>query len=407
MMILTEKHDVSINHPFFKELENICFLSKNIYNSTLFSVRQHFFNTNEYLNFYSVNRLFVSTNQQDYRSLPAKVSKHSQMMVDRNFKSFFALLKLKNSGKYDKPISIPKYLKKDGLLVTHYEKGALSFKKQGYIKLSKTNILIKTNLTKEEVSFVRIVPKLSENKMVIEIGYSFEEHEPLVDNNRYCSIDLGLNNLMAISSNVLEPSIIKGTPIKSINQYYNKKYAKIKKELEKTNHKKSSKRLKTLTKKRNNKINDYLHKSSKKLVNHLVTNQINTLIIGYNDGWKQDINIGKVNNQNFVAIPYEKLVSMIEYKCKKEGIVVKRQEESYTSKCSFLDNEEVKKHKEYLGKRVKRGLFKSSEGREINADINGSYNILKKGIKKEVWNSIMENCIEACSKPVKVIKVTY
>jgi putative transposase len=164
--------------------------------------------------------------------------------------------------------------------------------------------------------------------------------------------------------------------MKSVNQYYNKTKAKLQSKLE--NDKRTSKRIEKLTLKRNNKINDYLHKASRYIVNQLVSKDISKLIIGYNKQWKQDINIGKRNNQNFVNIPFYKFISMLEYKCELEGVEMITHEESYTSKCSFLDNEPIKKHDSYLGKRIKRGLFRSSKGELINADLNGSYNIMRK-----------------------------
>ena len=203
---------------------------------------------------------------------------------------------------------------------------------------------------------------------------------------------IGVNNLCAIGSNVLKPIIINGKPLKSINQYYNKKLAKLKSELK--NEKKTSKRIKSLTNKRNNKVNDYLHKSSRLIVNYLVSNNINTLVIGKNKEWKQNAKIGKRNNQNFIQIPHTRFIEMLEYKCKLEGITVIVTEESYTSKCSFMDNEPIKKHTNYVGKRVKRGLFKSSKGILINADLNGSLNILKKVVGE------FQYPIEVCSTPL-------
>lgn len=280
-----------------------------------------------------------------------------------------------------------------------YQKQALSFVRKGYIKLSKTKIYIKTNKTKEEIKEVRIVPR--NGYIIIEIICKINEPVEKQDNRRYASIDLGLNNLATITSNVFKPYIINGKPLKSINQYYNKLLASKRSKLEKTLKRKTSNKINKIHLKAKNKKNDYLHKASAYIVNHLVTNQINTLIIGYNQRWKQDINIGKINNQNFVQIPYSKLINMLKYKCRKQGIQVILNEESYTSKSSFIDNEEIKKHKTYLGERIKRGLFKTSKGILINADVNASYNIMKKALQaKEVWNlKLFRNCIEVCSTP--------
>lgn len=400
---LVERHVYKDTNKNYSELDNLCWLSKNLYNATLYSVRQHYFETNEYLDYYKVNKEFTHGNQPDYRALPAKVSKQTQMLVHQNFKSFFALLKLKTKGKYDKPIKIPQYLDtKKGRQVVMYEKGALSLKREGYIKLSKTNIEIKSKVTKDKIQFVRLIPK--GNHIIIEVGYKEEIIDYMGDNGRYASVDLGLNNLITVSSNVTGGYIINGRPVKAINYYYNKKLSNMRRELQKVNNQKSSKRVQALNMVRNNKVKDYLHKASRKLVNYLVTNKINTLVIGYNKEWKQNINIGRVNNQNFVTVPYKELIDMVIYKSKQKGIKVELQEESYTSKCSFLDNEEVKKQSKYKGKRVKRGLFRSEGNKLINADINGSLNILRKYLEKNVkWNTkIYVDCIQASSKPIIV-----
>ena len=181
-MVLVEKHIIKPKHKYYDELDNLCWLSKNLYNSTLYNVRQYYFENKKLLKYQVINKIYVDTNNEDYRALPSKVAKHTQMLVEHNFKSFFELLKLKAKGKYNKPVKIPKYLnKKTGRQVVHYEKGAISFKEQGYIKLSKTNIKIKTNLTKDKVQFVRLVPK--NNHIIIEIGYNVIEKEIIQNNN--------------------------------------------------------------------------------------------------------------------------------------------------------------------------------------------------------------------------------
>jgi hypothetical protein len=399
-MYITEQHIIKKTNKQWKDLDYLCFLSKNIYNQTLYQVRQHYFRTKEYLTYPEVNKLFIKQELESYRKLPAKVSRGSQQLVDREFKSFFALLKLKQKGEYDKSVSIPRYADKiKGRKPVIYQKQALSFIRKDYIKLSKTKIYIKTNKTKEEVKEVRIVPR--NGYVIIEIVCKVDEPIEKQDNQRYASIDLGLNNLATITSNVFNPYIINGKPLKSINQYYNKLIATETSTLEKNLGRKTSNKIYKIHLKAKNKKDDYLHKASAYIVNHLVTNNINTLIIGYNQGWKQDINIGKVNNQNFVQISYARLINMLEYKCRREGIQVILNEESYTSKSSFMDNEEIKKHETYLGKRIKRGLFRTSNGTFINADVNASYNIMKKTLQaKEVWNlKLFRDCIEVCSTP--------
>ena len=404
--VLIEKINInkfsSKNKKLYRKLDHLCFLSKNLYNSTLYSVRQHYFKTGKYLNYYAINKIFTDDDQKDYRKLPAKVSKQTQMILEQNYNSFFELQKTQGI-KNPRP---PKYLnKKQGRQVVFYEKGALSFKKQGYIKLSKTDILVPTKLKKEEVRFVRIVPK--NNSINIEIGYKVNVPD-YVNNDHYASIDIGLNNIAAITSNTIGPMIINGKPLKSINQYYNKKSSKIKSNL-KTNYKRESGiKLDKLSLKRENKIQDYLHKTTSCIMNYLVSGNINTLIVGYNKGWKQNISIGKVNNQNFVSIPFYKLILQLEYKCKLNGIKLILQEESYTSKCSFIDNEDVKKSDHYCGKRIKRGLFRSKNNILLNSDINGSLNIMKKYLEKnklynkELYNKLLSINI---NKPIQKISL--
>ena len=385
-MILTERHIIKKTNPLYKELDMLCFLSKNLYNSALYTVRQFYFENKKYINWININNQFIKGKQIDYYALPCKVSQQTLKMVDQNMKSFFNALKAKNS----KP-RLPKYLDKaKGRFVVTYTNQAISKTelKKGYIVLSKTNIRIKTKI--HDVQQVRIVPQ--NNVIVVEVLYKADCKSNISDIRKYCGVDFGLNNLMSCGFSDVRPMLINGRPLKSINWYYNKKKAELQSLLK---NKYTSNRITNLTIKRNNKVNDYLHKSSRLFINYLVSNDITDVVIGYNKEWKQGINIGRVNNQNFVNIPYYKLLNMLTYKCELLGITVHITEESYTSKCSFLDNEEICKHDGYKGKRIKRGLYKSSDGRLINADVNGALNILKKVIGEYRYDPIL-----VCSMPL-------
>ena len=398
-MVLVEKHIIKPKHKYYDELDNLCWLSKNLYNSTLYNVRQYYFENKKLLKYQVINKIYVDTNNEDYRALPSKVAKHTQMLVEHNFKSFFELLKLKAKGKYNKPVKIPKYLnKKTGRQVVHYEKGAISFKEQGYIKLSKTNIKIKTNLTKDKVQFVRLVPK--NNHIIIEIGYNVIEKE-IIQNNNILAIDIGVNNIASCVTTNGEKFLINGKPLKYINHNYNKRIADIQSKLKLTHNKNKSRYKSNITNKRNNRINDYLHKITTYIVNQAVSNHIGTIVVGYNKEWTQDTNIGSTNNQNFVNIPFYKFISMLDYKCKLKGIIFKTITEEYTSKCSFVDDEEIAKHTTYAGRRINRELFKTKKGIIINADVNGAYNILKKYMKENAtWNErISQTLVKVCSIP--------
>ena len=390
MMYLVERHIIKNN----KELDELCFKSKNLYNKALYLIRQHYFKTKSYLNFFGVNKLMIDSKDEDYYALPTGVSNQTLRLLDKNFKSFFTLIKKKRSGNYDKLIRIPRYLDKEGRYITTFIKQNVSKKslKKGLIKLSSLSIEIPTKVTESNLVEVRVLPR--NNHHVVEIVYKVEQKEPKSDNGRYASIDLGLDNLATVSSNVVKPFIINGRPLKSINQYWNKEKARLQAHLK--GNKKTSKRINSITNRRNNKVKDYLHKSSRKIVNFLVSNNISTLIIGYNEEWKQNINLGRTNNQSFTNIPFYTFINQLDYKCKLEGINVILTEESYTSKCSFLDGESLEEHESYLGKRIKRGLFKSAKGKLINADLNGSLNILRKVVGDFSYP------IEVCSTPLRV-----
>lgn len=423
-MILVEKHNININHPYYNELDKLCFLSKNLYNKVNYIVRQEFIESSKqkelglvdnanYLNYYVINRMMIDNKDADFYQLPVKVSNQTLMLLDKNWKSFFKSIRdyKINPNKYNGRPKLPNYKDKNkGRFMLLYELGAISkteLKKYGNIKLSQTNInipFIKLRQDKNiKLKCVRIIPK--NNNIIIEIVYEKQEIILKENNNRYCSIDLGLNNLATIGSSIIKPIIINGKPLKSINQYYNKKLALCKSKLgyfinlkgEKQQFS-SSNKIKRLANKRNNKINDYLHKSSRYVINHLVSNNINTLVIGKNINMKQDINIGKVNNQNFVQVSHVRFIEMLVYKAKLVGITIIINEESYTSKASFLDNDNIpifnkKNNIDYIfsGKRIKRGLYISNKGKYINADLNGSLNILRKAVP----NIEYDNGIEA------------
>ena len=392
-MKLVEQHLIKKTNPMFEECKDLCFKSKNLYNRALYEIRQEYIKDKKYLNYYDIEKYFKQNEIPEYRYLPIKSSQQTLMLLHKNWLSFFGLLKLINKGEYkNNKVNLPRYRNKNGLypVIFTYMGFSKKYLKQGIIKLSGTDIKVKTN--KKNIKQVRIIPQYG--RFVIEVIYNKTEKELLEDNGRYCSIDLGLNNLATVGSNVIKPFIINGKPLKSINQYFNKKMSKERSFLSKGRY--TNENLERLYLKRDNKIKDYLHKASRYIINHLVSNSINTLVIGHNQNWKQEISIGKVNNQNFVSIPFNKLIHMLTYKAKIEGIRVIEIEESYTSRCSFLDNEEICKREEYLGKRIKRGLFKANNGKLINADLNGALNILRKVIGE------FQYPIEVCSTPLKL-----
>ena len=380
-LILSERHLIFKGHEYYDECDRITFLSKNLYNATLYYQRQSLFN-NSFEKYFDVNKKFIHMNQPDYRALPAKVSKMIQQLVDNAFKSYFALVKKKQRNFYDKSVSLPKYLNKtQGRCTTPYTKDALSLKRDGFIKLSKTNIIIKTRIPKDKIQGARIVPK--GNHFVLEVLYNQPVDKPVLDKiERVAFVDPGLNNLMTVTSNCFNPLIYSGRDLKSINQLANKTIADLKSKLSERGLF-SSPLLQSVYFKRNRRILDKLHKITSNLMSHLVSHNVDTLIFGHNKGQKQDIQLGKKTNQNFVQLPFNQLISMLQYKCQLKGIRFIVTEESHTSKCSFLDLEEIRHHESYLGKRVKRGLFRTSTNCYINSDINGSLNIGRKWLTNQ------------------------
>jgi putative transposase len=386
-MNLVESHIISKNNPNWALCDSICFKSKNLYNSALYTIKNNFDLNGTYLNYHTINSLFIKENNESYRALSAKVAQQTLMLLDRNYKSYFKALKEynKNPSKFNASPKLPKFKHKEkGRFITTFTQQAISKKelnKNKTLILSGTDIKINTYLKFEEIQQVRIIP-LKTNSYKIEIIYTKQEKPLMEDNGKYCGIDLGVNNLFALSFNDknIKNIIINGKPLKSINQFYNKRKAELQSKLK--DGRKTSKKIDKLTEKRNNKVKDYLHKSTRKIVDILKENNISKVVIGKNDQWKQDINIGKKNNQNFVSIPHAMGINILVYKLLLEGINNQVHEESYTSKCSAYDNEKICKHENYVGSRIKRGLFRTKENILVNADINGASNILRKVVPR-------------------------
>lgn len=388
-MTLAEIHTIGTRHPAFDECRRVCALSKNLYNRANYLVRQTFIETHKqklagtvahatYIGYQEMRRLIKE--EVDYKGLPQKVSNQTLMGLDRNWKSFFASIRdwKVNPQKYLGMPKIPRYKAPvGGQCVATYEGGAISRKmlKRGLVRLSGTTIEVPTKAT--GIRQARVVPV--GNHYRVEVLYEKKEKAAVAGASAW-GIDLGVNNLATIGGNVGKPFILNGRPLKSVNHHWNRRMAKIRSIAEKRNGTKSTKRMERLTAKRNAKVNDYLHRASRCIITQAASNGVSTLVVGHNPGWKQEICIGSRNNQNFTQIPHSRFIQMLQYKGQLDGIRVMVQEESYTSKCSFLDSEEVRKHDVYKGKRVKRGLFRASDGTLVNADLNGALNILRKAV---------------------------
>lgn len=365
-------------------LMSLCKVSKNLYNQALYIVKKELKDNNKWVGYSYLNKELQTTKNLEgeinYRLLKAQVSQQCLKTLDKNIKSYIRSIKdySKNKEKYKGQPKFPKYKRDVNQLIYTNQSCTI---KNGFIYLDKKTKIKIPQFEKffdkfKKFQQVRIIPKMNKT-FNVEIVYIDEEIKAKeLDNNLYASIDLGVDNIATMIIPNENPILFNGRQVKAKNQYFNKKISKLTSEL--TNNKKTSKQIRNLYNKRDNQLSDIFHKLSRMIVNKMISNKIGNIVVGYNKGWKDSINIGKRNNQTFVQISYGKFIDYLKYKCEMVGINLIIHEESYTSKCDALAQEEIKKHETYLGKRVKRGLFQSSIGKLINADVNGSLNILRK-----------------------------
>jgi putative transposase len=379
---LVEQHVISKSDPRYAVVDAAAFKSKNLYNAALYEIRQAFIHEGKYLNYHEIQQRMQS--HETYKALPAKVSQQILLVLDRNWKSFFETLKAYNEdpSKFLGRPKLPKYKHKtEGRNILVYTIQATSKKglKRGLVQPSMLPIEVKTK--QKGIDQVRIVPR--KGFYVVEVVYGKDVKQAPVNPAFYAGIDIGINNLAALTSNKphFQAIIVNGRPVKSINQFYNKRRAELQKHL---GHTGTTKRMERMTNKRNRRIDHFMHTASKRIIDVLVKEGIGVLCIGKNDAWKQNSKMSKRTNQNFVNIPHARFIAMLTYKAELVGIRVQVTEESYTSKASLLDldplpvrNNGDEKHT-FSGKRVKRGLYRASNGRYINADINGAGNIIRK-----------------------------
>ena len=374
-MIITRTEQIWLKSS--EALSRLCHLSKNLYNEGNYLIRQEFFTNGKWIPYNSLYHLIKSSD--NYKQLPAQTAQQVLKFLDRNWTSFFRAFKVWKSdqSKFKARPNIPHYKPKNGEIMVVFTNQQVKIQEKMLQFPRKVGIEIATRLSDNtNLREVRIIPKGV--GYVLEIVYNKEINPRPLNKNHILAIDLGVSNLVTVvNNNGCRPFVIKGGVVKSINQYYNKERARIQSIYDRQGIK-IGKRMQKLTNKRNKKLNDYFHKTSRRIIEYCVKNDIGTVVIGYNSEWKQHCRIGKRNTQNFVTIPYYKLVQQLEYKAEEPGISVIKQEESHSSKCSFLDNEPIEHHDKYRGTRISRGLFKSSKDIIINADVNGGYNILKK-----------------------------
>jgi putative transposase len=397
-MQLVEQHTIDSDDPRFTAIDDAAFKSKNLYNAALYKVRQKFIFEGVYLDYNKMDKLMQS--HEAYKALPTKVSQQVLRLLHENWVNFFESCKAYREcpEKFTGRPKLPKYKHKtEGRNILVYTLQAISggqtlhmggkknALRQGLIKPSGLPITIKTKRDPFTIDQVRVVPR--NGYYVVEVVYTREPTQAQVDPSFCVALDLGVTNLAAITSNRkgFIPLVVNGRPLKTWNQWYNKRMKELKLCLPKDERDRVTKQMERITNKRNRRVNHYLHAASKKIIDFLVKRGVGTIIIGKNPLWKQESEMSKQNNQNFVQIPHARFIDMLTYKAELVGIKVELQEESYTSKASFLDLDPIPTYKPndeakytFSGKRVKRGLYCTKDGREIHADVQGSYNILRK-----------------------------
>ena len=392
-MHLTVKQQVKhLSKEDYKTIKELCHIAKNLANEAIYNVRQYYFSEGEFLK-YEKNYTLLK-NSPNYKLLNSNMAQQILKEVDGSFKSFFGLIKLAKQDRYAfKDCKLPHYLPKDGY--TTLVIGFVRLKENKLIlpfsnSFKKTHkaveITIPPILLDKKVKEIRIIPKAKARFFEIQYIYEAECVQRNLNTNNALALDLGINNLVTAVSSNGRSFIIDGRKLKSINQWFNKENARLQSIKDKQHYgKKSTNRQKAIARDRNNKVNDYMNKAARKVINYCIANDIGALVVGYNETFQHSSHIGKRNNQNFVNIPYGQLRSKLEYLCRLNGIIFVKQEESYTSKSSFWDQDDIPVYNadnpreyQFSGKRVHRGQYKTASGKTINADVNGALNIMRK-----------------------------
>ena len=392
-MHLTVKQQVKhLSKEDYKTIKELCHIAKNLANEAIYNVSQYYFSEGEFLK-YEKNYTLLK-NSPNYKLLNSNMAQQILKEVDGSFKSFFGLIKLAKQDRYAfKDCKLPHYLPKDGYttLVIGFvrlkgNKLILPFS-NGFKKTHKAvEITIPPILLDKKVKEIRIIPKAKARFFEIQYIYEAECVQRNLNTDNALALDLGINNLVTAVSSNGRSFIIDGRKLKSINQWFNKENARLQSIKDKQHYgKKSTNRQKAIARDRNNKVNDYMNKAARKVINYCIANDIGALVVGYNETFQRSSHIGKRNNQNFVNIPYGQLRSKLEYLCRLNGIIFVKQEESYTSKSSFWDRDDIPVYNadnpgeyQFSGKRVHRGQYKTASGKTINADVNGALNIMRK-----------------------------
>ena len=393
-MYLTVKQQIKhLTKEEYNILRELCRISKNLTNQAIYNVKQYYLQEKQYLKYES--NYYELKNSENYKLLNSNMAQQILKDVDSMFKSFFALIKSAKQGKYNfKHIRLPKYLPKSGysnLIISQIRikndniltiPFSNTFKKKHETKI---HIKVPKILKDKKIKEIQIIPKFNARFFEIQYIYEVQEKNINLNKNNALAIDLGVNNLCTCVTNTGKSFIVDGRKLKSINQFFNKTNAKLQSIKDKQNITKQTKQQHLISRKRKNRVDDYINKTCKYIINYCLSSDIGNLVIGYNQSFQNKTNLGKKNNQIFTQLPFGKIREKLEYLCKRYSINYVLQEESYTSKASFFDNDDLPIYNadnpqtyKFSGKRIKRGLYQTKNNYLFNADCNGALNILRK-----------------------------
>lgn len=393
-MYLTLKQQVKhLTKEEYNILRELCRVAKNLKNQAIYNIRQHYLQEKQYLRYES--NYHELKNSVNYKLLNSNMAQQTIKDVDLMFKSFFALIKLAKQSKYSfKNIRLPNYLPRGGysaLIIAQFvikDGNVLTIPYSNTFKKkyeTKVKIRIPKVLESKKIKEIQIIPKFNARFFEIQYTYEVQEENKELNTNNALAIDLGVNNLCTCVTNTGKSFIIDGRKLKSINQFFNKQNARLRSIKDKQNIKRQTKQQYLISQKRKNRVDDYINKTCRYIIDYCLSNDIGTLVVGYNQSFQNKTNLGKINNQTFTQLPFGKIREKLEYLCKRYNINYIMQEESYTSMASFFDGDELPVYNadnpqtyEFSGKRIKRGLYQTRDNYCFNADCNGALNILRK-----------------------------
>ena len=412
-MTLTSQTIVKPSNKYYGLFDEFCFKAKNLYNAALYRLREAYFEHDAAMTYNSLDKVLKREGNVDYRAMPmASSAQWTLQTVCKAWKSFWKSISAysKNPEKFLGRPRMPGYLHKTkGRSIVYLTNQNVKVK-DGILHFPKCfdGFSIPINLSNDDIQQVRIVPK--NRHFVVEVVYKTQDVPLKNGNSFYLGVDLGVDNFAAVVSNDgSNPVLINGKGLKSLNKHWNKRIAHLREvetamngyeiftKTSKTKVSNQTKQQTVLTNKRNNQVKDFCHKASKMAVDLALARGCNTIVVGKNIGWKQESKMSKLANQSFVQIPYAVFINMLEYKCQRQGLNFISVDEAHTSKTSWLDGEEPKHHEQYVGMRVKRGLFRSADGTRINADVNGAMQIVRK-----VFPNAKADGVWAYGQPLRV-----